>query len=152
MDKKIKIVVLYPIILGMVLFLFMGAMAPPATDLSIVVNSGVQETVSYQEFIRIIRGEKQRWDDGTKVSIALMKTSHPTGQLTAERIYAMSGNELNKYWLSVVFQGKAKAPNFFNSEPELINYVSTTPGAIGIVSAGTEGNFKILTITGTEKL
>ena len=31
------------------------------------------------------------------------------------------------------FQGKAAAPNFFNSASELENFVAQNPGAIGIV-------------------
>jgi hypothetical protein len=63
-----------------------------------------------------------------------MKDAHPTGNHTASKLYDMSGNELKKYWLSLVFQGTTSAPEFFNSEENLVNYVKTTSGAIGIVS------------------
>jgi hypothetical protein len=45
----------------------------------------------------------------------------------------MTGDELNKFWLALVFQGKAAAPNFFNSESELQTFIAQNPGAIGII-------------------
>ena len=78
-------------------------------------------------------GEQQRWRGGTKITIALMKTSTPAGKTTSEILYGMSPDELNKFWLALVFQGKAAAPNFFNSAAELEAFVAQNPGAIGIL-------------------
>jgi hypothetical protein len=82
----------------------------------------------------VMRGERLRWPDGSKVVIALMKSSTPIGINTSQKIYNMSANELNKYWLALVFQGKADAPNFFNSEAELEEFIAQTTGAIGVVN------------------
>jgi len=78
-------------------------------------------------------GEQQRWPGGTKITIALMKTNTAAGKNTSEMIYGMSSDELNKFWLALVFQGKAAVPNFFNSASELENFVAQNPGAIGIL-------------------
>jgi hypothetical protein len=78
-------------------------------------------------------GEQQRWRGGSKITIALMKTNTPAGKNTSETIYGMTSDELNKFWLALVFQGKASPPNFFNSASELENFVAENPGAIGIV-------------------
>lgn len=88
-----------------------------------------------------------RWPDGTKVIIALLKSSTPIGVSTSKKIYNMSANELNKYWLALVFQGKADAPNFFNSESELEDFVSQTNGAIGVITRPTANN-KVILIDG----
>jgi len=79
-------------------------------------------------------GEKQRWKNGNRVIIALMKTNTPIGRATSLKIYDMTGDELNKFWLALVFQGKAQAPNFFNSVNELETFVAQNPGAIGILN------------------
>jgi hypothetical protein len=94
--------------------------SPPAMDLS--------------ELKSVFKGEKQRWRDGTKISIALMKTNNPLGQIICKKIYDMSADDLNRFWLSLVFQGKVSAPNFFNSVSELEEFVAQNPGAIGIVN------------------
>jgi ABC-type phosphate transport system substrate-binding protein len=48
----------------------------------------------------------------------------------------MTGDQLNKFWLALVFQGKAKAPVFYGSSTDVENYVTQNPGAIGVVEAG----------------
>lgn len=80
-----------------------------------------------------LKGEKQRWPNGTKIIIALMKSNTLIGENTSKKLYNMSANELNKYWLALVFQGKADAPNFFNSESDLAAFVGQTQGAIGVI-------------------
>jgi len=105
------------------------------TRLAVIANEqGVPEELDMNKVKKLFRGEQQRWQEGEKVKIALMKDAHPTGNHTASKLYDMSGNELKKYWLSLVFQGTTSAPEFFNSEENLVNYVKTTSGAIGIVS------------------
>lgn len=107
--------------------------------LTVIANSGsTPESVTQKEFDKIIHGEQQRWKTGQNVSIALLKTNNSIGLKTAELVFDMSSNELNKYWLGLVFEGKSKAPEFFNSEEDLINYVAITPGAVGIISSSTK--------------
>lgn len=107
-------------------------------SLMVVANINNVTELSFKEFKGIMRGEKQRWKNGPKVEIALMKTSTPTGAVTAEKVYQMSVNQLNKYWLAQVFQGRVQAPQFFTSEADLIEYIERTPGAIGVITSSSE--------------
>ena len=125
-----------------------------AQDLNLVVianGKGVPAEMKLPQLKSIMRGEKLRWPDGTKVIIALLKSSTPIGVTTSKKVYNMSANELNKYWLALVFQGKADAPNFFNSESELEEFISQTNGAIGIINHPTAIN-KIILIDGKKFL
>ena len=102
--------------------------------LTVISNQkGSPSSLKFSELKSIFMGEQQRWRNGTKITIALMKTNTPSGKNTSQKIYGMSSDELNKFWLALVFQGKAQAPNFFNSETELENFVAQNPGAIGIL-------------------
>ena len=104
------------------------------TTLTAVSNiSGAPAEMKLSELKSVLMGETQRWKNGKRIVIALMKTNTPVGKVTSSKIYDMSGDELNKYWLSLVFQGKAQAPVFFTSLSELQNFVAQNPGAIGIV-------------------
>ena len=96
-------------------------------------SSDVPATLKLSELKSILMGEKQRWKNGDKILIALMKTNTPLGKTTSARIYDMTGDELNKFWLALVFQGRAQAPNFFSSPTDLANFVAQNPGAIGIL-------------------
>ncbi|WP_022823099.1 hypothetical protein [Hymenobacter norwichensis] len=105
------------------------------TSLVVIGNGkGVPSEMKLPQLKATLRGERLRWPDGSKVIIALLKSNTPIGTTTSRRLYNMSANELNKYWLALVFQGKADAPNFFTSEAELEEFVAQTNGAIGVMS------------------
>ena len=93
-------------------------------------------------------GEQQRWRSGTKITIALLKTNTNGGKNTLQKIYGMSSDELNKFWLALVFQGKAHAPNFFNSAAELENFVAQNSGAIGISDQVNANDVRIVMVEG----
>lgn len=121
-------------------------------SLAVIANSkGAPSEMKLAQLKSTMRGEKLRWPDGNKVVIALLKSTTPIGTTTSKKIYNMSANELNKYWLALVFQGKADAPNFFNSEAELEEFVSQTAGAIGVVNHPSVTN-KIISIEGQKSL
>lgn len=127
----------------------------PMDDLQISLignEKGVPAALTLRELKAVLQGEKQRWPDGTTVSIAFMKTSTPVGGATAKKILNMSGDELNKLWLALVFQGKAKAPTFFSSAADLEAYVNSTPGAIGFVDASQAGKVRIISVDDKKSL
>ena len=119
------------IVLIMSISLF--AKAQEITLIAVGNQSGAPSEMTLVELKSVLMGERQRWKNGNRVIIALMKTNTSIGKTTSARIYEMSGDELNKFWLALVFQGKAQPPNFFSSVTELENFVAQNPGAIGIL-------------------
>ncbi|PCH65212.1 MAG: hypothetical protein COC01_10140 [Bacteroidetes bacterium] len=119
-------------------------------SLTLVSNQqGAPDELTMTEMKSILKGERQRWNDGTKIMIALLKTNTSLGTTISKKVYNMSGDELNKYWLGLVFAGKAKAPQFFRSEGDLKDYVSQTKGAIGIVaSENVDQNLRSINVEG----
>lgn len=109
--------------------------APPGSDsLTVVVHvAQVKASMRLTDVQVIFRAERCRWPDGTRIVLALMKTSTPTGRLTAQKLYGMTPFELNRFWLGKVFRGEAQAPRSFNSEEALLKFVASTPGAVGVV-------------------
>ena len=141
----------------MFIFIFglVGSLPIVAQDieLTIVGNAeNVPDELNMMQLKSVLRGEKLRWDSGASIKIALMKTNTPIGTRTCEKIYDMTSNELNKYFLALVFQGKVKAPNFFNSISELENYVSQTPGAIGVSQKTANSPNKIVLVDGKDTI
>src|ERR1051326_999126 len=108
----------------------------PQENFAVIVNpqSGISE-MKYSEVLSLLKGERTYWKNGNKVSVALLKTSTKLGDDIAKTIYGISGDELNKYWLSLVFQGRASAPSFFDSENDLRSFVEKNKGAIGVIGA-----------------
>ena len=119
-------------------------------QLTVIGNvTGVPSEMKWSELISVLKGEKQRWSDGTKVNIYIMKTSTPVGQSTCRKIYNWSGDKVKRYWLELSFSGKADAPTFCNTIQELEFNVSQNPGAIGIVDRNsTSAGVKTILIDG----
>jgi ABC-type phosphate transport system substrate-binding protein len=132
-----------------ILLLSVIAKAQEATLVVVGNATGVPVDIKLAELKSILMGEKQRWKNGNRIIIALMKTNTLIGKNTSSRIYDMTGDQLNKYWLALVFQGKAQAPTFFNSTSDLESFVAQTPGAIGIVDkAVTDGEVRSILVNG----
>lgn len=133
------------------LLLVMGfAVKCQVETLTIICNTnGAPAAMKFTELKSVMKGEKQRWNGGAKVTIALMKTSTSIGKNTAQLIYNMSGDALLKYWLGQTYQGNAHAPKFFATTTELENFVAENPGAIGVIDQPVANNeIKIISIDG----
>lgn len=114
-------------------FLPVTSLRAQEKNLMVIANhTGAPESLKLAELKSVMMGEKDRWKSGSRIHIALLKTNTMLGKQIAEKVFDMSPDELNRYWLGLVFQGKAQAPNFFSTVSELENYVSQNPGAIGI--------------------
>jgi hypothetical protein len=96
-------------------------------------QSGVPGEIKMNELKAVFRGERQRWSDGTKVVIAMIKTTTPLGKAVSEKIYSMNGDEVRGFWAGISFAGKFDPPNVFNTEAEVETFVSQNPGAIAIL-------------------
>jgi hypothetical protein len=121
------------LLIVLIISISLFAKAQEITLVAVGNQSGVPSEMKLSELKSVLMGERQRWKNGNRVIIALMKTNTSIGKSTSARIYEMNGDELNKFWLALVFQGKAQPPNFFSSVTELENFVAQNPGAIGIL-------------------
>lgn len=132
--------------------LLCGGFFAEAQDIMLTVISntkGAPTSMKMSELRSVLRGEKQRWNDGTKVHIALMKTTTPVGQGACQKIYSMSGDKVKRFWLELSFAGNADAPIFCNTVEELESFVSQNPGAIGVVDrASSNADIKTTEIDG----
>ena len=100
---------------------------------AIGATKGPPGEMRFTELQSVLRGEKHKWPDGTKVVIALFNPITAPGNTTCKKIFNMSVDQLKKYWLGVVFQGKADPPYFFKTKEEVEAFVTTTLGAVGVV-------------------
>ena len=149
MKKIVKNLLLGFILIVSIISLSSATSADEPNIMVIANEKGAPITLTMKELKSIFQGEKQRWNDGTKISIAFMKSSTPVGSATAKKVMNISGDQLNKLWLALVFQGKAKAPFFYGSASEVESYVSQNAGAIGVVEAGYQvKGVKVISIDG----
>ena len=104
------------------------------STLNIIANAkGAPAEMKKGELKNIFEGGLQRWSNGTKVVIALIRTDTPLGEEVCKKVYNRSPDDVDDFWMTKVFQGKASRPYFFSTSKELEDFVSRTPGAIGII-------------------
>jgi hypothetical protein len=109
------------------------------SPLTVIGNvKGVPASLSMAELKSVFMAEKQRWPDGTKVIIAMIKSTAPLGKIVSKRIYSMTGDEVRGFWAGISFAGKFESPLTFNTASELESYVSQTPGAVAILDKSPE--------------
>lgn len=124
------------IITGILLCCCLFSMAQDTT-LVVIGSQGVPSDISLKELKAVFRGERQRWPDGTKVVIAMIKSTTPLGKEISEKVYSMSGDEVRGFWARISFAGRFDPPNVFNTSDEVVVFVSQNPGSIAILSKPT---------------
>lgn len=93
--------------LSILISLLMNVACSQDVNLLVISNQkGAPSMMKFSELKSVFMGEKQRWPNGAKINIALIKTNNPVGKTTSDRLYDMSGDELNKFWLALVFPSK----------------------------------------------
>ena len=141
----------YGLLLYVILSFFIST---PASSQQIKIVGhldGPPAQLDSKELRSIFKAQKQWWDNDTKISIVLLKSSVPISGTIADKVFAMTKNEVKTYWIQIVFRGKAATPKHLDSEGAVVDYVASTPGAIGVVSADTDiGSLKIIPVDGKE--
>jgi ABC-type phosphate transport system substrate-binding protein len=104
------------------------------SNVQLIGNKTGFENLPLKEARQIFKAKYSVWSSGIAVTIVLPSPKHPNADQVCKLIYENSVSGVQKFWLSLVFQGRANPPLFFDSDDEIINYVNKNPGAIGIVS------------------
>lgn len=117
--------------------LFFGLLAhAKAQDIAFIRHpEGSDPALSADDVKAVLLGNKVRWNSGGIVQLAVLTAGAAHDKVMAD--YAQrSADQFDKYWKKQVFTGKGVMPKQLADEAALIDYVATTPGAFGYVSAG----------------
>ncbi len=91
-----------------------------------------------QTIKEIFKGKYTSWSNKESVTLVLPSTKSSNAAAVAKYLYGNTVNGMQKYWLSMVFQGRSNPPIFLESDDEIISYVTKNAGAIGIVNANSK--------------
>jgi hypothetical protein len=125
------------LLIGTMLAMGMGGWSqslPP--DAVIVGNNTGFEQLTETQVRKYLRGEISRWQGGSDLSVTVVLPSTKLPECTATAQFLVSSPRpasLQKYWLGLVFEGRAKAPIFGQSQQDILDAVMSRPGALGIV-------------------
>lgn len=107
-----------------------------AADIKIIANPNIPtDTISARELKSLFLGEKNSLG-GVHVQPVLEKGG-PAHEIFLREYLERSDDDLQKYYLTLVFTGRGSAPRA-ESADEIVAYVAKTKGAIEYVSATTE--------------
>lgn len=104
-----------------------------SASIVIIGNNTGEQTLSDKELVQIFRGQKNYWKTNESILLVLPSDKHKEAEIVSEYLYDMNIGEMQKYWLALVFQGRAKPPVFERSNEDIFQLVKSTPGAIGIL-------------------
>ena len=121
--------------LFVLLFTIVSLKTSLAADIAIIVHPSVQaQEVSAEDLRSVFLGTKTSLRNGSHLRPILEKPG-PTHSAFLRAIVGKTDFALQTYYRGLVFSGKWSIPRTFNSDAEIIAYVSRTPGAIGYVDA-----------------
>ena len=111
--------------------LFTVACLLPAVEVA-VVNPSVKTPAFTADQIRdLLRGKRLAWDDGSKVIVVLSRD--PSADAALMHFLDLNNQQFRIAWKKLVFTGKATLPEQVDSDELVADYVSRTPGAIGLM-------------------
>ena len=97
-------------------------------------NTAIKETDA-KTIRNIFRGKEQMWANREQVTIVLPSSKSDFADAVASEIFQMTVTGMQRYWLSLVFQGRANSPVFLNTAKEMITWVKENPGSICAIPA-----------------
>ncbi|NUO20007.1 substrate-binding domain-containing protein [bacterium] len=119
------------ILLALLLTTLSGAWA---AEIYILANTGVPDkTLEKASLERIYLGKKSQWSNGTRIVPVVLK-SGSTHTAFVKRFLDRDVSQFSTYWKQAVFTGRGMPPKAFDTEAEIVDYISSTPGAIGYTS------------------
>ena len=130
--------------------LVLAATANPMDVAIIVHKDNALADVSSLEVEKIFKLETQHWKGNQRICLVLQEAGSPEKKIVLQKIYAMTDEELRKYWLGKIFRGEIAAfPQTESSGESVRRFVKAVPNAIGFVDAAkADDSVKVLRIDG----
>ncbi len=113
-----------------------------------VVNQQLkQDSITRQGLSAIFKMRLHRWKDGTPVTVFVLADDNPLHKAFCKTILNVFPHQMRRTWDRMVFSGSGQAPIQLTDKKEMIERLSSTPGAIGYLPTNDlNENIKILHI------
>jgi ABC-type phosphate transport system substrate-binding protein len=104
-------------------------------NFAVITAPGVTERHLTRETLSLIFRRKQNfWDSGSRIQPVNLPLAHPLRHVFSQSIIGQAPEAMEDYWREMYFHG-ILPPHVLASEEAVILFVSSTPGAIGYISA-----------------
>lgn len=114
----------------------------------IVNNSNMVTSISKKDVSNMFLKKKSKWGNGNAIIPVDQKIGSSTRESFTTEIHNKKVASIRSYWQQAIFSGVATAPVEKDSDSEVIEYVKSTPGAIGYISSTTNAQgVKVVSIS-----
>lgn len=136
--------------LSLLLVLSSAALGRAETVAIIVNQSSSVHDLSLRDLEKVLRVEKQFWDDGKKVYLVMQESGSSEKEIIREKLLRMSEADLKKLLLAKLFRGEITAlPKTLSSRASVVKFVASIPNAIGYVDvSAADASVRVLKIDG----
>lgn len=93
------------------------------------------ERAQRSEVVRIFLGQSTTWTDGAKIRPVDQSLTSAVRKEFSSAVLRQSILAVTSYWRQQLFAGRSAPPPVKGSDADVVEFVSTTPGAIGYVSS-----------------
>ena len=114
--------------------LFMCLPEVNASELNVMVNESVMvEELSRSELRQIFTGQRQYWENGTKITVFVLQDSDELHRQFCRDILQMFPYQLSRLWDQITYSGQGITPIRVTSYQALVDALENTVGSIGYV-------------------
>lgn len=100
----------------------------------ITAPGATEHHLTHESLSLIFRRKQNYWENGTRIQPVNLPPTHPLRRVFSQSILGHLPEDLEDYWREMYFHG-VLPPHVLASEEAVMLFVSSTPGAIGYVSA-----------------
>lgn len=100
----------------------------------LIGNDVPKKSFSKAEVKSVFKGEWTSWSNGASVVVVLPGSKSPFASEFSKNILGTSVQGMQKFWLSLVFQGRANPPVFVDNPQDALQFVKYNKGAIAVVN------------------
>ncbi len=101
----------------------------------LIVHPGIDQAAMKVGRLRAMFTMRLRkWPDGTPVRVFVLPDKDPVHRAFSKNVLGVLPHRLRRVWDRAVFSGTGQAPTEVRNEAEILDRVSSTPGAVGYVS------------------
>ena len=112
---------------------FCGNAQSDWSNVKVLGNSVDFEKVNKADLKQIFLGKVSNWSNKVNAIIVLPSTKYSGADELTKTVLEKSHNLTRRFWLSLVFQGRANPPIYLDNNQKIIEYVSQNTGSIAVI-------------------
>ena len=102
-------------------------------NVTVIGNSVGFDKIDKANIKKVFLGNVNNWPNDNNTIVVLPSTKYSSADDLTKLIIGKSHNITRRYWLSIVFQGRANPPIYMDNNQKIIEYVNQTKGSIAVL-------------------